>query len=270
MRAVNLIPADQRAGASGFAGRSGGAAYVVVGLVAGLAVLAALYGVARHEIASREGEAAKLSAQAAEAEAQANRLAPYVKFAALREARVKAVQELVNTRFDWAHSMHELGRVLPGDVSLESVDGTVGPATATVSATQSSATPGASTASSVTSATPPGSTPSFSISGCTKTQSDVALAMDRLRLMDGVREVSLQSSQKASSSTGTAGSTSGGGSCPDSFSVQVSFEGLPTPEPQGSGEAGSGERTSTAGSTGGAAEAGGAAGRSDTSEVRPR
>ena len=39
MRAVNLIPADERRGAGGIAGRSGGVVYVLVG---GLAVLVAL------------------------------------------------------------------------------------------------------------------------------------------------------------------------------------------------------------------------------------
>ena len=43
MRAVNLIPADQRAGAAGVGGRSGGGAYAVLALVGGLALLALLY-----------------------------------------------------------------------------------------------------------------------------------------------------------------------------------------------------------------------------------
>ena len=53
MRAVNLIPAEQRGGASVGAGRSQGAAYAVLGLVAGLAVMVVLYGIARHQVTSR-------------------------------------------------------------------------------------------------------------------------------------------------------------------------------------------------------------------------
>ena len=50
MRAVNLIPDDQRSGVSLGAGRSEGTAYAVVVLLGGLAVLAFLYGSARHQI----------------------------------------------------------------------------------------------------------------------------------------------------------------------------------------------------------------------------
>ena len=44
MRAVNLIPPDQRGGGSVGAGRSGGAAYAVLALLLGFAVLAVVYG----------------------------------------------------------------------------------------------------------------------------------------------------------------------------------------------------------------------------------
>ncbi len=48
----------------------------------------------------------------------------------------------------------------------------------------------------VTSATPPGSVPTFTLSGCATSQSEVAQTLDRLRLIDGVSEVTLQSSTK--------------------------------------------------------------------------
>lgn len=234
MRAVNLIPAEQRSGAGGLAGRSGGAAYILVAVIAGLAALAVLYGTARHEVSSREGEAKTLTAEAAKASAEAEKLAPYTKFVTLRDERVKAVQDLADTRFDWAHSMHELGRVLPTDVSLTSVSGTVGGAgESTAAPTATTPAAGASTAASVTSATPTGAVPTFTLSGCTTSQSEVALTMDRLRLMDGVKEVSLQSSSKSGggSSGGSSGSgASAGGSCSDTFSLTVTYEGLPTPQ----------------------------------------
>ena len=37
MKAINLVPSDQQRGAGGRAGRSGGAAYALVGLLAGAA-----------------------------------------------------------------------------------------------------------------------------------------------------------------------------------------------------------------------------------------
>lgn len=228
MRAVNLIPADQRrGGGGGFTGRSGGAAYVVVAVICGLALVAALYGEAKHEIGTKQAEASRLSAEAQQAAAQASKLAPYASFVAMREERLKDVQELANTRFDWAHAMHELGRVLPTDASLTSVAGSVGATTESSSSSSSSSakTTGSST---VTSATPAGSVPTFQLSGCATSQSEVALTMDRLRLIDGVSEVSLQSSTKG----GSGGGKGSSGGCPEgypTFSLQVTFDALPTP-----------------------------------------
>ncbi len=126
MRAVNLIPVEQRGGSGPAAGRSEGGAYAVLVLMGGLALLALLYGTARHEISSRRAKAASLAAQTQRAQAMAAQLAPYTSFLALREQRVQAVSELAQSRFDWAHAFHELGRVLPHDASITSLSGTVG------------------------------------------------------------------------------------------------------------------------------------------------
>jgi Tfp pilus assembly protein PilN len=225
MRAVNLIPSEQRSGsAAALAGRSGGAAYVVIGVICGLAVMALLYGLADHEIGAKQAEATRLSAEAHQAQAEASKLAPYTSFVTMREERLKTVQELANTRFDWAHVMHELGRVLPSDAVLSTVTGTVGASTAGGAPAAASATTAAAGSSkTVTSATPAGSVPTFTIAGCATTQSEVALTMNRLRLIDGVSEVTLQSSSRSGGS---------GGSCPagsPSFAMQVSFDSLPVP-----------------------------------------
>lgn len=225
MRAVNLIPAEQRAGAGIGVGRSGGAVYVLLGLIACLAAMVLLYGNARHDISARSAEAAKLSAEASQASSEVSALAAYTKFVALQKQREEDVQTLAGSRFDWAHAMRELGRVLPRQVTLSSVTGTVGASSAAAvpAAPTVGATPAA--AGGVSSSTPPGSAPTFAIAGCTASQPGVALAMNRLRLMDGVSEVSLSSSAKASSSGDTAAS----GGCADTFSMQVGFEGLPAP-----------------------------------------
>jgi Tfp pilus assembly protein PilN len=223
MRAVNLIPAQQRGGASVGVGRSEGGAYGVIALVAGLAVMAFVYGGAHHEISSKQGKAAAITAQVQQTQTEATALAPYTSFVSLREQRMQAVTSLVDTRFDWAHAFHEFARVLPVTVSISSLAGTIG--SATTSTTASSA--GAST---VTSATPPGSVPTFTLTGCATTQNEVARMLTRLRLMDGVSAVSLQSSAKggggASASVGTVAA------CPATgpvFSAQISFDALPTP-----------------------------------------
>jgi Tfp pilus assembly protein PilN len=266
MKAVNLIPSDQRGGASRGAGRSQGGSYAVLALLAGLALLAAVYGIARHQVSSRTAKAVSLEAHVQQVQAEAAKLAPYTSFVALREARESAVTQLVNSRFDWAHAFHELGRVLPPHVAITSLTGAVGSASgpggaatpaaaapASSAASGTSTTGSTSTSTSVTSATPPGSVPTFTLSGCAQSQSTVALTLDRLRLMDGVSAVTLQSSTKATSSGGSAGA--GGTTCPSSypiFNVTVAFAALPaskaTSSPAVSSPASS---TTAANSTGG-------------------
>jgi Tfp pilus assembly protein PilN len=234
MKAVNLIPADQRGGATVGAGRSEGAVYAVLGLLAGLALFAFLYGSADHQISSSKARVATLEAQARQAQAQASELAPYTSFIALREQRVQEVSELVDSRFDWAHSFHELGRVLPRGATILSLTGTIGSATATAAApattapaagSTSTASAGAPASPSVASATPPGSVPTFTLSGCATSQSEVALTLDRLRLIDGVSEVTLQSSTKGGPTSGGSGGCAGKDPV---FTVVIAFDPLPT------------------------------------------
>jgi Tfp pilus assembly protein PilN len=221
MRAVNLIPADQRSGQPVGAGRSQGGAYAVLGLVGGLALMAFFYGQARHDVNSRSAQTASLAAQAQQAQAAVEKLAPYTSFVAQREQRVQAVDALVDARFDWAHVMHEFGRVLPKQTSITSLNGSIG--TAGSSAAGSSASPASSGSAAGASS---GAGPSFTLAGCAMSQSTVALTLERLRLIDGVKEVTLQSS-----TAGAAGSSSSAGACSGhraTFSATVIFDPLPS------------------------------------------
>jgi len=222
MRAVNLIPAEQRSGGSVGAGRSGGAAYAALALVAGLAAMALLYGLADRQINSRKSDAAAITARAQAAQTAAARLAPYTSFIALRQERTAAVETLVNSRFDWAHVFHEFGRVFPVEASISSLTGSIGSGTTNTA----TATASAAASATVASATPPGSVPTFTVTGCATSQTVVAQTLTRLRLMDGVSNVILQSSTKAGS-----GASSTGGSCPGSdpaFTIVVTFQPLPS------------------------------------------
>jgi Tfp pilus assembly protein PilN len=236
MKAVNLIPADQHSRASVPTGRSGGGAYVVLGLLAGLALMALLYGTAAHQISSNRKLYASLTARTAQAKARAAALTPYTSFVALREQRVQAVTQLVDSRFDWANSLYELGRVLPAGASIGSLEGEIGAVSGTgASSSSSAASSSTGSSASVTSATPPGSIPSFSLVGCATSQSEVATTLERLRLIDGVDEVQLQSASKSNAAGG-----GGGGGCEGndvSFTVHVSFDALPaTPSTSGSAQ----------------------------------
>jgi len=237
MRAVNLIPVEQRTGAPVGAGRSQGGAYALLAIIAGLAIMAVLYGKADHAISSKQAQAASLAAQAQRAEAQANRLTSYTAFAALRQQRLQAVETLLESRFDWAHVFHEFGRVLPSGTSISSLDGSVGGSSSTAAATSASSPSSTTSASSsasassssatVASSTPPGAVPAFTISGCATGQKSVAELLERLRLIDGVKEDELESSTTSATSGG--GGSSGG--CPSNdpaYSIVVTFEALPS------------------------------------------
>jgi Tfp pilus assembly protein PilN len=224
MRAVNLIPSESRRGAAAGAGRSEGAIYAVMAVIGGFAILALLYGVARHRVGDRRSRFGATAVQTQRAQAAAGQLTPYTSFLALREQRMQAVSQLVDSRFDWAHAFHEIGRVLPRDASITSLNGAVGPSSTTAAGSSASTS---SKSAAVASATPPGSVPTFTLTGCATSQAEVARTLGRLRLIDGVDEVTLQSSTKAAgqgTSTGAEGCPSGA----PAFNVLVTFDPLPT------------------------------------------
>lgn len=241
MRAVNLIPAEQRKGGA-IGRRSQGVAFAVLGLLGGAAILTFLYGSASHQLASRKAEAASLTKQAQQVQAQAAQLSSYTSFMQMREQRLQAISQLIGSRFDWSATMYELSRVLPANVSLSSLQGTIGSATGTASpsaaapaapaapaAGATASTTAATAAAPVTSATPPGATPTFTLSGCASSQIAVAQMLVRLRLVSGVSNVNLQSSAR-SGNGGGGGSGGSGGTCPandPTFTAQVSFQPLP-------------------------------------------
>jgi hypothetical protein len=233
MKAVNLIPTDQRRGASVGAGQSGGAAYAVIAMIAAIAALAFLYGQSKHQVSNRKDEISGLSARATTLKGEVTALAPYTSFITMREAREKAVKSLIDSRFDWAHSLHEFARVVPNDISVASLDGSISSGSTEATAVAEPA-PGAATSTAsaaVTSATPPGAVPSFAVSGCGASQKAVAVFLQRLRLIDGVSEVTLLSSSKSGAQGG--GSAGGSTTCPPddpAYSLTITFQGLPTTE----------------------------------------
>ena len=261
MRAVNLIPENQRERTTGFANRSNGVVYVVLGVIALLALMVGLYGKARHEVSSKEAEVTHYEAEAQRVQAQATSLAPYKTFIAMREGREDAVRELVDTRFDWSHALAEFGRVLPPGTSVTALEGCVSPPTKSGSsggegcASGSSGGSGSKSASTVTSATPAGSVPKFTIAGCARSQSVVSRMLSDLRLMDGVASAELQSASKSG-----AGGGSGGGTCQGnlvSFGAKVEFQPIPSPPSGGSsGSSSSSSKTVPASSTSGSGSSG--------------
>src|SRR5262249_53741655 len=126
MRAVNLIPSEERRGGSA-GGRSGIAAYAVLGVLAVLVLMAAAYTLTGKTVKERRSHLASVEQQASQAESQAAKLAAHSAFSDLRKKRAETVASIAKSRFDWAHVMHEIARVIPTDAHLTSLSGTVSP-----------------------------------------------------------------------------------------------------------------------------------------------
>jgi Tfp pilus assembly protein PilN len=221
MRAVNLIPSDQQRGAGGAAGKSGGAAYALLGGLALLVVLVATFVVTNKSVSDKEAELASISEQATAAEAKAQQLTSYTKFASIRQKRVDTVTQLADSRFDWAHALREVARVLPENAWLSQMT-----ATTSSKVTISGANSGLRGALDV---------PAIVIQGCTTSQASVAKLIARLRLIDGVQRVTLEDSTKGAEQAGSStpvssGAAGGSGDCRGGhakfpiFNVDVFFE----------------------------------------------
>ena len=197
MKAVNLIPVEERRGTSA-GGRSGASAYAVLGALAVLVVMVAAWTLTGKTVSERKDKLASLEQQASAAEAQANKLAAYSAFSDLRKKRAETVASIARSRFDWAHVMHEIARVIPPDAHLTGLSGTV--------SSQAQAPNGAGQALSLRGSNPG---PAIDIVGCANGQQNVSRMISRLRLIDGVEHVTLAESSKNDSATGGSGSSAG-------------------------------------------------------------
>jgi Tfp pilus assembly protein PilN len=202
MRAVNLIPVEERRGSSA-GGRSAAPAYAVLGVLAVLVVMVAAWTLTGKTVNDRKAKLASVEQQATAAEAQANKLSAYSAFSDLRKKRAETVASIARSRFDWAHVMHEIARVIPADTHLTGLSGTV---SATAQAPN-----GAGQALSLRGSNPG---PAIDIVGCANGQQNVSRMISRLRLIDGVQHVTLAESSKNDSASGSQSTESGdGGEC---------------------------------------------------------
>lgn len=197
MKAVNLIPSDERRGAD----RSGGAVYVFLGALTTLVVFSAMWVLVNNQVTTKQADLEQVRADTTAAQQQAAALAPFRTFASIREKRVETVKSLANSRFDWGPVLRKMAMVLPRDVWLTSMIGTVSPGV-TLDSSGGGGGSGGDT-SSLRGQLP---VPAVELQGCTTSQAEVARVLTRLRLIDGVVRVSLASSKK--SDKGTVGSSS--------------------------------------------------------------
>ncbi|MCW3015307.1 MAG: hypothetical protein JWO02_2399 [Solirubrobacterales bacterium] len=219
MKAVNLIPPEERRGAGGAAGRTGGGAYVLFGALTLMVAMLAAYATTTKSLNDQEARFARIDREATVSEATAVKLAPYTVFAGLRAARVATVKSIADSRFDWAHAMHELGRTLPKSITLTALTGSV--------SKSSSGGGGVALRAAY-------DVPAIELNGCAPGQAAIPPMLASLRQVDGVRRVALQQSIKGAN--GAAASTTSSGTtqtrapdCRRSFQAVIFFDPKPAP-----------------------------------------
>ena len=193
MKAVNLIPADQRR-SSGGAGKSGGAVYVLLGGLAIVVAMVAVLTLTNRSVAEKTAEATSLEAQADVATAKVGNLVAYQQFNQVVKTRATGVKTLAGTRIDWGETFEQVSRVIPADVSLTQLVASTAPGQGGGTVSLRSAL----------------NNPAIEIIGCAPSQSRVALLMARLRRLEGVQRVSVAASDKQDSSSGAASQSDGG------------------------------------------------------------
>jgi Tfp pilus assembly protein PilN len=201
MKAVNLIPVEARRGGSG--GGSGFASYIVLGVLALVVAVSAMFTLSNRTISDRRHELADVQARAQASADEAASLQSYTTFSALRAKRSETVRSLAASRFDWSHALHEIARTVPSNAWLTSMRGTVSP----------SANADGGVADPLRSALPG---PAVELVGCTTSQDNVASVISSLRRVDGVERVSLSSSAKSDTDGSGGGGATGGSTAADS------------------------------------------------------
>jgi Tfp pilus assembly protein PilN len=223
MKAVNLLPTDLRGAPKASAAITarpdvsrGPGAFIVLGALAFGVLALAGYVLTTNTIKDRQAQISQLEVQQQAAEKRVAALKPYAEFDQLAQGRVATLRDLAGKRFDWDQTLRDLSRALPRDVTVKSLSGTLGGATAT---------PGAAEATSTT--------PSVNLAGCTRNQKSVARLMARLSTVNGVTRVKLANSTKAAAATAPAtsadsaaeGPPCGEGRRPD-FNLTIEFAGV--------------------------------------------
>jgi len=244
MKAVNLIPVEERRNTS-VAGRSGGGAYALLGALVVLIVLASSWAIAGRSVSDKRAQLADTQAEATRVQASADRLAVFQRFSDLRAKRVDTVTSIARSRFDWARALREVSRTLPAGVSLTAMTGTVTP---TASADGAVSDP-------LRTALP---NPALVLQGCANGQDGVAVLLSDLRRIEGVERVALSSSAKGG---GSAGDCEAGRPNRPAFSLTLFFKA-----PAGTLSAAS-AGTSAATPTSGTAPASGASTTSSTTST---
>ncbi len=204
MRPVNLLPPRYRPARA--SGDRPGIGYAAIGGLAVLLLMVLLYVLASNGINDAKDKTAKATAEQQAAQTRIGQLQSFGDFAALKQAREAAVENVALSRFDYERLMREMALVLPHNTFLTQFTSAPGGA-ATTTATAGTTAPAAATG------------PLVSISGCAPSHPGVATAIVRLRSLHGVQDVNLGSSTKAGAAS----------ACPVAFTASLTFTAAAPP-----------------------------------------
>lgn len=224
MKPVNLIPPDARRGDRSRT-RTGAVPYVIM---AGLGLL--LLGVialafTSKQVSDKEGEVESLNQELQAKTSEAQGLSSFARFGAMEEMRSGTVASLAESRFDWERVVNELALVIPGDVWLVELTGTVSPAVQIEGGAELQIRDSIGG-------------PALEIVGCAVSQDAVAGFVADLEDIDGVTRVGVASSarpvEETTAAATEAGADDGQGECRTRdfitrFEIVAAFDEVPVP-----------------------------------------
>jgi Tfp pilus assembly protein PilN len=226
MRSVNLIPPDARRG-DGTKMRTGGVPYVLLGGLCLLLLGVIAVAFTSKQISDKKTDVTNLNQKLEATTAKAQSLSAFAQFGAIEQTRNGTITSLAQSRFDWERVLNELAIVIPDDVWLVQLAGTVSPDV------QIEEGPDVQVRDSITG-------PALEIVGCAVSQDATAAFVADLEDIDGVTRVGVASSERpeeaasADSTEVTSDSDSTTEECRTQdfiarFEIVVAFDEVPVP-----------------------------------------
>jgi len=211
MKRIDLLPPEQRVKAS----RERGLLWAILILVAIVVALGLVYVWQNGQVNDKQAQLDQLTAQTAVVQQQALALAPYAAIQTTRTSMSQTARGIYDSRVPWSTILQEISLVIPENVRLQSLTGTVPAAMLPGSATP----PVAGAVASLT--------PDITFTGTTYTHQDVAEFMTRLGLIPQLSNVQLASSTGAAAvdASGATGTTT------VTFTVTATLRPYLTPPP---------------------------------------
>jgi Tfp pilus assembly protein PilN len=211
MKRIDLLPPEQRVKAS----RERGLLWAILILVAIVVALGLVYVWQNGQVSDKQAQLDQLTAEVAAVQQEMLALAPYAAIQTTRTSMTQTAKGIYDSRVSWATILQEISLVIPENVRLQSLTGTVpatmlpGPATPPVDATVAAVTP------------------DITFTGTTYTHKDVAEFMTRLGLIPQLSNVQLASSTGAAAvdASGATGTTT------VTFTVTATLRPYLTPPP---------------------------------------